>query len=95
MEVAQSACQSDHDLRAMASVNVGPFEWVGVLDKDQAMVGKLSMHVRMAWDGSNQWFWNVQLGDSMTLGYGLKESRAEAITAAEQFVTRLVMGERE
>jgi hypothetical protein len=51
----QAACQSSHDLRAMASIQTAPFEW----KEDEASVGELILSV---WDipNSSEWEWDVK-----------------------------------
>ena len=92
-DLAKSACQSDHDLRAMASIQVGPFEWVG----DTCNVGQFQLsvtHRLSESSGISYWRWAVWCCSALVRADEEYE-RDKAITAAEQFVTRLVMGDRE
>lgn len=84
LERAQSACQADHDQRAMASVEVVPFEWLN----DSVKAGPLSLVVL---NQPNGWMWRVQYGKQSLL-VATARDRDAAITAAEQFVRQLVMG---
>jgi hypothetical protein len=86
-ELAQSACQSDHDLRAMASIQVGSREWKQVDDYETngiCIVEPCDDHYR----------WQCTI-NTCCVEIGVATTREKAITAAEKFVTRLVMGERE
>lgn len=93
-ELAQSACQADHDSRAMASVEVVPFEWV---DGEQGWshathgIGSLavSLVVFPLGDGGRH-RWESSINNSR-IDFGSRATKAEAITAAETFVRQLVM----
>ena len=87
IELAQSACQVDHDQRAMASVEVVPFEWNG----DVASVGKLTVSIWQVPEATT-WQWDIQLNDCRTITYGIDDTRDDAMKAAETFVKQLVMG---
>ena len=85
LELAQAECQADHDQRAMASVEVVPFEWVD----GAVQAGPLSLVVLSQPPGL---VWRVQYGKK-TLQFGAVPDRDDAaITAAETFVRQLVMG---
>lgn len=84
--LAQAACQADHDSRAMASIDVVPFEWSDAIGK-RSQVGELSLCV---WK-SSQWCWTVRLYTNL-IASGADVDESAAITAAEQFVRQLVMG---
>lgn len=85
-DLAQAACQADHDQRAMASVEVVPFEWSDAIGK-RSQVGELSL---CAWK-SSQWCWTVRLYTNL-IASGADVDESAAITAAETFVRQLVMG---
>jgi hypothetical protein len=87
LELAQAACQADHDSRAMASVDVVPFEWSG----DVAIVGAFTASIWQVPE-STTWQWDIQLSDCRTITYGIEDTRDDAVNAAETFVRQLVMG---
>lgn len=92
VEQAQAACQSDHDLRAMASVEVVPFEW-SQGDYPIASAGPFTLTVIEAADADWLWVWSVKLG-FYVYEFGIVDSREKAIQFAETFVRQLVMGVR-
>lgn len=86
LELAQAACQADHDQRAMASVDVVPFEWEVTGNTGRAKVGELTVRVSFPGRAASH-FVEVNV-----LKFMPRADRDAAITAAEQFVRQLVMG---
>ena len=86
IELAQAACQADHDQRAMASVDVVPFEWEVTGNTGRAKVGELTVRVSFPGRAASH-FVEVNV-----LKFMPRADRDAAITAAEQFVRQLVMG---
>ena len=90
LELAQSACQADHDARAMASVEVVPFEWAESGDS-VVKAGAFTLRVHSQGAGDAEWIWSIAFQFTV-LEFGIVESREKAIQFAEQFVRQLVMG---
>lgn len=86
-ESAQGDCQADHDKRALSTVEVS-IEW----DGDSAAFGDIGLFVWQIPE-SDEWQWDAQYRKCRTITHGIEPTREQAITAANQFVTRLVMGD--
>jgi hypothetical protein len=86
LELAQAHCQADHDKRALSTVEVAPLVFEGATYEIAASAGAAGVDI---FAYGSHWKWLVTLDDND----GKCPSRDEAITAANQFVTRLVMGD--
>ena len=86
LELAQAECQADHDQRAMASVEVVPFEWKVTGNTGRAKAGELTIRVSFPGRAASH-FVEVNV-----LKFIPRADRDAAITAAERFVRQLVMG---
>ena len=86
LELGQAACQADHDSRAMASVEVVPFEWKVTGNTGRAKAGELTIRVSFPGRAASH-FVEVNV-----LKFIPRADRDAAITAAERFVRQLVMG---
>ena len=91
LETAQFACQLDHDSRAMASVEVVPFEWKQTAIGLCANVGNMTLCVWMSLLQSG-WCWHLCAKTTRVIEAGTATDEQAAITAAETFVRQLVMG---
>ena len=91
LDLAQAACQADHDQRAMASVEVVPFQWVCINEYQwHADLGFVDAYAHLYSDRKT-WRWQID-ADGISMAVGTAPDRDAAITAAEQFVRQLVMG---
>ena len=86
LDIAQSACQSDHDQRSIASIEVVPFEWKNGV----STVGPFSLRV---WHRSAlTWRWEVRIEETQLAGDVVDDTEQAAITAAEAFVRNMIFG---
>lgn len=86
LELAQAACQSDHDQRSIASIEVVPFEWKNGV----STVGPFSLRV---WHRSAlTWRWEVRIEETQLAGDVVDDTEQAAITAAEAFVRNMIFG---
>jgi hypothetical protein len=88
---ADTLCQADHDKRALSTVEVAPLVFVQDGDVWTARGKHFSASV---WEvpRTAEWQWDV-CANGPAFAYGIEDDKEAAITAANQFVTRLVMGE--
>jgi len=91
LELAQAACQADHDSRAMASVDAVPFAWKQISEAQwYSDLGSSSVYVHLYVDKT--WRWQLDDCTGISTAAGVEPTRDAAITAAETFVRQLVMG---
>lgn len=87
LELAQSACQADHDQRAMASVEVVPFDW----PESGTAIVEISDFIVRVYPARPEWLLSISFKSTL-LVFRPVDSREQAITAAEKFVRNMIFG---